>query len=228
MEDKNSIDFDMLASISQRLEIMMLKSLTFLFFTAILGVWFFRDNSNLRHFDPQKIAAYETQSWKAYYEHRWLKLGLDLYLTCRNEYGFSPWNSLRLCFHATQAARVFRLQGNSEKTEILKHLTDYYSIISSHSTTPLNPHKCAALEYDWWQMRREKRPPVEISNTIANLLSEIYQTPSQSLLPSASLRVEMMQYRDERRNQKIEPTDWTFIQTGLNRSYHLLKEEIVQ
>jgi predicted DNA-binding ribbon-helix-helix protein len=131
-----------------------------------------------------------------------------------------------LGFHATQAARAFRLKGYTQKPFILNHLSDYYSIISTQSSSSLDPYKCAELEYDWWQMRREKRSASDIAMTIASLLSEIYQTPKESLLPCSSLRVEMMRFRDERRNQAIQPNEWAFIQSGLNESYRSLHEKI--
>ncbi|MES2310052.1 MAG: hypothetical protein V4507_14455 [Verrucomicrobiota bacterium] len=204
----------------------MFKMILLVLLLSFIGYWFFRDQTDLRQFDPKLMAFYETRSWKAYYEHEWIQLGRYLYLTSRDEYGFSPWNSIRLGYHATLAAKDFRIHGNMDRSSIIQHLIHYYEIIASHSEIRMSPEKCATLEYEWWQMRRDKRPMHEITETIASLLSEIYQRPLSSFTPCATLRVEMMSFRDERRNQIILPSEWDFIQSGLLQSYELLQAKI--
>ena len=51
---------------------------------------------DLRAFDPAAMARSETTMWRHYYERRYLSLFADLYDNSRAQYGFSPWDSVRI------------------------------------------------------------------------------------------------------------------------------------
>ncbi len=60
---------------------------------ALVGValyWSIPRKADLRTFDPAKMAVLETAMWRDYYEKRYVDLFFNLYLSSRDEFGFSP------------------------------------------------------------------------------------------------------------------------------------------
>lgn len=91
-----------------------------------LVVWTTRGAPDLRAFSPAEMAAGETAMWRAYYENRWGLLALRTWHLARQQFGFSPYDSLRLGVHAAKAARAFRI-GEHDKV-VLPHLESYFTI----------------------------------------------------------------------------------------------------
>src|ERR1700730_446513 len=63
---------------------------------------------DLRAFDPGAMARSETIMWRHYYERRYISLFADLYYNSRTQYGFSPWDSVKIAAAAARAARAFQ------------------------------------------------------------------------------------------------------------------------
>ena len=59
------------------------------------GYAVFPRHPDLRAFDPAAMAHSETTMWR-HYERRYLSLFADLYDNSRAQYGFSPWDSVRI------------------------------------------------------------------------------------------------------------------------------------
>jgi hypothetical protein len=53
-------------------------------------------------------ARSETLMWRHYYERRYLSLVADLYVNSRTQYGFSPWESVKIAAAAARAAQAFQ------------------------------------------------------------------------------------------------------------------------
>ena len=60
-------------------------------------------------FSPAAMARSETTMWRHYYERRYISLFADLYDNSRAQYGFSPWDSVRIAAAAARADRAFQL-----------------------------------------------------------------------------------------------------------------------
>jgi hypothetical protein len=67
---------------------------------------------DLRAFDPAAMARSETAMWQHYYEKRYLLLFVDLYDNARTQYGFSPWDSVRIAVTAARAGKAFQLSAS--------------------------------------------------------------------------------------------------------------------
>lgn len=180
----------------------------------------------LRDFDPAGLAGLETAMWRDYYERDRLGLLRSLYTLHRREYGFSPWDSMRLSYYAAIAARKFQpTRSRAAAQEALPALHRYYRIIRRRGGEEFDPREAARLELEWWQMRRESAIPAQYAVLIAEVTAEIYGVRNAGLEQSAFLRAEMMRYRDERRG-KMTPADWQHIEISLTEAYELLKSGI--
>src|SRR5688572_12742893 len=47
-------------------------------------------NSDLRAFNPQRMAQRETEMWRDYYDKHYIQLFWDVYASSRSEFRFSP------------------------------------------------------------------------------------------------------------------------------------------
>ena len=64
--------------------------------------------ADLRCFEPAEIARLETAMWRDYYEKRYGALFYHLCALSRTQFGFSPFDSLRITWAAAQAASAFQ------------------------------------------------------------------------------------------------------------------------
>lgn len=179
-------------------------------------------HADLRGFHPKEMARLETQMWRCYYARNYAGLSWYLYRTCRDEYGFSPADSVRLMMSAARAARVFQDSKNeTESSSARPDLERYYALIQRRSRMTFNVARAAELELRWWQMRRQFATPEEYGRTVAELMSEIYQRQNANLHQAGQLRAQAMFYRDQRGNGKMTGADWQHVETQLSEAYRL-------
>ena len=66
-------------------------------------------------FDPDRVARLETESWRAYYDRRWLSMARVLVAAHREQFGLSPLGALLALIVASSAASN-SLSGRREAT----------------------------------------------------------------------------------------------------------------
>jgi hypothetical protein len=188
---------------------------------------FWPRTAQLRAFDPNRVAQLETAMWRAYYEHRYAALLGNLYLVNRDDYGFSPADSLALAWYAALAAKTFQpTRSRAEAQTALPTLERYFAVMRAHGGEAFDPKEAARLELDWWQLRREDAPPFVYGLAIARTTSAIYGVDNEELRRAGMLRARMMSYRDERGNGRMQESDWLLIENGLVLSYEALRAGI--
>jgi hypothetical protein len=179
-------------------------------------------HADLRGFHPKEMARLETQMWRCYYARSYARLGWYLYRTCRDEYGFSPADSVRLMILAARAAKVFQDSKNETESGCAQpDLERYYTLIQRRSGMTFNVARAAELELRWWQMRRRFAMPEEYGRTVAELMSEVYQRQNADLQVAGQLRAQAMAYRDKRGNGKMTDADWQQVETQLFEAYRI-------
>lgn len=184
-------------------------------------------HASLRRFDPNRVARLETDMWRHYYQKEYFDLFKCLYAVSREQYEFSPWDSLRLSYFAAEAAKVFQpSQNRREAEEAIPILENYYAVLRHYGGERFDVSKAARLELDWWQLRREKAAPAQYGAVIAQVTAELYATNSIAMQQSALLRAEMMHYRDEHSSNVMQIEDWDHIERGLRNAYQLLKSQV--
>jgi hypothetical protein len=186
----------------------------------------FPRQADLRGFDPAGVARLETSMWRDYYERDYIGLFRSLYTINRSEYGFSPWDSIRLSYYAALASKTFQpTRSREEAQRALPALLKYYGIIRRRGGEEFDAREASRLELEWWQMRRENTTPAQYAEPIAEVSAEVYGVRNLGLDQSALLRAEMMHYRDERRGNML-PADWDHIEASLTEAYEYLKSGI--
>jgi hypothetical protein len=183
-------------------------------------------NSDLRDFDPQRMARRETAMWRDYYDKHYVRLFWEFYRSSRSEFHFSPLDSVRIALAAAHAARLFQPTKSREEAAVaLPPLEVYYGLLRKGASADFAPDKAAQLELDWWQARRENVPPRDYGKTIAETTALLYGADNPAIAESGVLRAEAMAYRDARTG-KMTDGDWRAISGQLAAAYGKLKEGI--
>jgi hypothetical protein len=193
---------------------------------ATFVIWFFFPRrADTRGFTAAGMGQVEADMWRHYYDKNYPALGWDLFRASYLEYGFSPWDSTRMAWHAATAARLTQpTQPRASAFEKgIPHLTKYYEVVKSATRASWNAADMAPLELEWWVQRREKKTWREYGEAITRLTAAGYEIPADRVRPACLLRAEMMHYRDQRRNGQMTDADWTHIATELTRAYAMLK-----
>ena len=161
--------------------------------------------------------------WRHYYEPRHALLVWDVYAAARDAYGFSPFESVRLSWHAARAASLFHGNGDATRHQAaLEHMKSYYGIVAALNPS-LDAGEAARMELQWWREHRARQYQA-CAGTVAALSAAIYGGDAARYLPAARQRVEAMKRCDAQRTRSLTELDWTAIRDGLIASYRLLHE----
>lgn len=186
--------------------------------------------ADLRAFDPAGMARLETAMWCDYYEKRYPALFYHLYEMSRTQFGFSPFDSVRIALAAAKAAKAFQpTRSRGEATAAMPGLVVYFGLLRPAAPAVFDVETVARLELDWWQARREARSPNEYGQTVAEVAALIYgrSRNDPSIEASGIARAEAMAYRDARRDVMADG-DWAEIERQLLRACQLLKAAITR
>jgi hypothetical protein len=183
-------------------------------------------HADLAAFDADRMAGLEMLMWRHYYEKRYVALLIDLYAVARNEYGFSPLDSVRISAAAAEAAKAFQPSTSRDEAEVaLPALVTYFRIIARGTNVTFDVEAAARTELAWWQARREAAGPEQYGAIIARVTTLIYGLDSDDLRQSGVVRARAMEYRDAHSTNTTED-DWSAIDDQLRQAYGLLKRAV--
>lgn len=150
--------------------------------------------TSLRDFDYKEVAHHEAAMWRAYYQHSFLKLFIQLSRITRSQLRLNWFVTLRLAYHSAFAAMYYRVGKGDKKTVVpLKHLTTWYRIISKHSTRPFDYKKAAQADIDWWDLPRYPgKSSQKLQDGLASSAGFMYNTDPKKLRAYAQHRTEAM------------------------------------
>jgi hypothetical protein len=184
-------------------------------------------HADLSGFDANAMAQRETLMWRHYYEKRYAALFGDLYAVARDQYGFSPLDSVRIALAAANAARDFQPSTSAEEAEAaLPELVTYFRILAGGASIDVEVEDAARTELAWWQARREAVTPEDYGAIIARVATLMYGIDNDEMRRSGVVRARAMAYRDAHGADMTE-ADWSAIEDQLRLGYDLLKRAIV-
>ena len=182
--------------------------------------------ADLTAFDPDAMARLETSMWRDYYEKRYPALFRDLYSVSRDEYNFSPLDSVRIAYAAASAARAFQpTTSRAEAEAALPALVTYFRILSNGAKAKFDVEGAARTELAWWQARREAVPPEQYGPIIARVATLVHGVDGDNVRQAGLVRAQAMAYRDKRGTDVTE-ADWSVINEHLRAAYGQLKRAL--
>ena len=108
-----------------------------------------------RAFDPDRVAALETASWKAYYDRHWPAMLRALVILHREQFGLSGPGALLATLRSGWAAIVFAPLEGSDPDRARRHLVAYYRRVRPALGCAAGAETLAAREIDYWIVHRQ-------------------------------------------------------------------------
>ena len=182
---------------------------------------------DLRQFNPASIAHFDLEMWKAYYNHKFLKLFSLLVALIHKQFALSYPKSILVAYHVAVAAADFRLKkGHESIARPLKHLTAFYKTVSKNSFQFFDYKKAAKLELDWWFIDRyPERYTITREEGLCNAVAVLYDINPSKLQDYAKYRAQAMVLHDKAENANIK-TDWEKVGELLKQSFQSLHEAV--
>ncbi len=154
--------------------------------------------SNLRDFDYRRVAKLDNDMWRAYYNHRFLKMFTLLLRLIRTQLHLNWFLTFRAAYYSALAATNYRLKKGHE---------DY--------------KKAAELELRWWDVHRyPSKYQQSLVNSLAKGMAVIYNVKPEILQEYARYRAEAMLLPKHNGDKQKNPPDWHQIETLLIKAWH--------
>ncbi len=184
------------------------------------------------YFDPDQIAHYEVEGWKAYYDRNWLRLLRLVVALVQAQFHIPFPVSLLAAYYVTRASIAWVPQDHDEAA-IRDNLEKFYRIARRYSGLNFDPQTVAQLEAEYWDVHRRLVGQSDKSafvQTMAALHAAIFGLNPEQTRESAELRVEANNVLDTITGQtSADPMrDWLRCKDLLRRCYGSLHALIHQ
>jgi len=173
-------------------------------------------------FNPKRVAHAETEMWRAYYNHDQARLGYELALLFRNQYGLSLPTAVHIAKQYVQAAMKFQAAANNYDAIVLPDLTEAYRLLKQATRASYDPEAAARAELAWWVARRTpgQNSPEQVGKKIAELYAVLHGRSDPAFETSGLLRARAAALRDA----GGQAPDWNQIEALLQQSYAALHQ----
>ena len=142
-------------------------------------------------FNPDRVAHFEVEGWKAYYDHAWFKL-LRLVVALAHEQFHIPFPvSLLAAYYITRAS-VAWVPKEHDQTVIRNNLEKFYHIALRYSGLRFDPAQVATLEARYWDEHRQLSglpDKTSFIQTMITLHAAIFGITTDQARESGELRV---------------------------------------
>jgi hypothetical protein len=191
-----------------------------------------RPSFDMRGFDPDAIAYYEAEGWRAYYDRNWLRaFGLMVHLS-DSQFHIPFPRSFLAVYHIIRASVAF-VPRDHDLDIVRRHLELFYRIAADANRGAFDPHTVADLELRYWVIHRElaatpdadKHPLIEC---VAALHAALFGRTPAELWVSAASRVAAANTVDQITSRRsLDPAaDWKLVEANLRRAYQQAKSAI--
>ena len=143
--------------------------------------------------NPARVAYYEANGWRAYYEHNWLQLLRLIVGLCPEQFHIPFPVSLLAAYYTTRAS-VAWAPVNHDVRKVEAYLYKFYSVARRYSGLQFDVERVAALELQYFDVHRRlsiagQEDKSEFIHTMAELHSAIFGITPDQARESAELRV---------------------------------------
>lgn len=174
-------------------------------------------------FDAKKIAYYEVESWKCYYDRNWLKLFRLVVALNGTQFRIPFPFSLLATYYATRATVAFVPKAH-DRDFVLAYLEKFYRVARRYSGLSFDPREAAVWENEYWEAHRRlsgKPDKTDFIEAMTQLHATVFGLSPEQAAESANLRVEANNVLDTitARTSPDPAGDWRRIENLLTRCY---------
>ncbi len=180
--------------------------------------------------NPERVAFYEAEGWRAYYDKKWLKM-LRLMLRLVQEQFHVPFPvSLFAAYYTARASQLW-VPVNHDEQKVLQYLTKFCGVARRYSGLHFDVQKVAWLELKYFEVHRRlsgQPDKEEFLQTLIELHSAIFSLPTEEVRESAEWRLKAATIVDlitSRTSTNIEE-DWVTLEEDLRRCYTSLQDAL--
>lgn len=180
--------------------------------------------------NPDRVAYFEAAGWKAYYEHKWLKMLRLIVGLCQEEFHIPFPMSLRAGYYTTRASAAW-VPIDHDEQKVLAYLEKFYRTARHYSGLTYDPSRVAALELQYFDVHRRlsgQPEKGEFLQTLIDLHSTLFGLSPEQVKESAEWRLLAANTVDlitSNTSTDVEG-DWAKLEEYLRRCYRSIQREL--
>lgn len=182
-----------------------------------------------RRFNPSRVAYFEANGWRAYYDRKWLRL-LRLMLQINQEQFGIPFPlSILAGYYVARAARAWAPLDHNQQ-EVLKYYEKFYRMAHRFSGLEFDPRRVAELELEYNDVHRKlvgQEDKAEFIATMVKLHSTLFGISPEQAQASAEWRVKANNTVDliTGKTSEDKEGDWRKLEEYLRHCYGSIEQE---
>jgi hypothetical protein len=191
--------------------------------------------------DPDKVAYYEAEGWRAYYDHNWLRAFRLMVQLNRQEFAMSWPAAVAGAVDIVRASIAFAPLVVNDPPKAEKHLRYYYARVLRFQPVPADAARLAQLEIAYWIVHRElaiarkKDPRHEgdlepMVQALVDLHAALFGATPEAMRQSAELRAMAAQAVDRITggySLDVEE-DWRQVEDYLRQAYRSIASQTIR
>lgn len=181
-------------------------------------------------FNPERVAHFEVEGWKAYYDRAWLKL-LRLVLALAQEQFHIPFPLSILAAYYITRASVAWVPKDHDEAVIRANIEKFYTLAQRYSHLKFDVTQAARLEAQYWDIHRQlvgQSDKTAFIQTMTDLHSTVFGITPDQARESGELRVQANNVLDTITG-KTSPNpeaDWLRCEELLKQCYGSIQRQI--
>lgn len=182
--------------------------------------------------NPQRIAYYEANGWRAYYDRRWLNLLRLIVALCQEEFHIPFPQSLLAAYYTTRASIAW-VPIDHDVDLVRAYLEKFYRVARRYSGLHFDPIQVAALELHYFDVHRrlvEVEDKSAVLDAFINLHSALFGLTPEEVRTSAEYRLRAANTVDlitGKKSTNIE-ADWVRLERDLCECYASIQQHLDQ
>src|SRR5579863_1985351 len=141
--------------------------------------------------NPERVAYFEANGWRAYYDRKWLKVLRLIVGLCQEQFHIPFPVSLLAAYYTTRASAAW-VPVDHDVQKVQAYLTKFYHVARRYSGLQFDVERVAGFELQYFDVHRRLSglgEKSELIETMVNLHSAIFGLTIEQARESAELRV---------------------------------------
>ena len=182
--------------------------------------------------NPERVAYFEAAGWRAYYDHKWIKMLRLIVGLCHEQFSIPFPLSLLAGYYTTRASAAW-VPVDHDEQKVLRYLEKFYKLARRFSSLKFDPSRVAALELHYFNVHRRlsgKSEQDEFLQTLIDLHSAIFGLSPEQVKESAEWRLLAANTVDlitSHTSTDVEG-DWMKLEEYLRRCYRSIEHELLK
>ena len=178
--------------------------------------------------NPERVAYFEAAGWKAYYDHKWIKMLRLIVGLCQEQFRIPFPMSLLAAFYTTRASLAWVPVEHDER-KVFAYLEKFYRVARRYSGLSYDIKQVATLELQYFDVHRRlsgNPEKEEFLQTLVALHSAIFGLTPQEARESAEWRLLAANTVDLITNKTSTDVagDWIKLEEYLRHCYRSIQQ----